>query len=188
VTAVNKSITATEADGGNAENLTGLIEVNADIQAGDSGGPLVDTAGKVLGMDTAASTGFSFQTTGTQGYAIPINTALEVARKIEASNGSDTVHIGATGFLGVEVSDEPSNTAQTGALVVGVVPGSPAAAAGLVDGDSITALDGNTVGSAEALTTMMGTHHPGNHVQLTWTDASGAVQRATLKLSAGPAA
>src|ERR1039457_2713314 len=71
VTGLNRSITATEQDGGNPENLKGLIQVNADIQPGDSGGPLVDTAGKVLGMDTAASAGFSFQTAGTQGYAIP---------------------------------------------------------------------------------------------------------------------
>src|ERR1039457_5315593 len=72
VTALDQSITATEQDGGNPEKLTGLIEVNAHIQAGDSGGPLVNTSGKVVGMDTAASVGFSFQTTGTDGSAIPI--------------------------------------------------------------------------------------------------------------------
>src|SRR5208283_1514754 len=73
VTALDQSITATEQDGGNPENLIGLIEVDAYIQAGDSGGPLVNTAGKVVGMDTAASVGFSFETSGTDGYAIQIN-------------------------------------------------------------------------------------------------------------------
>ena len=88
VTALDQSITATEQDGGNPENLTGLIEVNSDIQPGDSGGPLVNTAGRVLGMDTAASAGFSFQTSGTQGYAIPINTAVSIADRIESGQTS----------------------------------------------------------------------------------------------------
>jgi S1-C subfamily serine protease len=101
VTALDQSITATEQDGGNPEKLTGLIEVNAHIQAGDSGGPLVNTSGKVVGMDTAASVGFSFQTTGTDGYAIPINSAVAIAPASSAglvagdvitSLGGSTVH------------------------------------------------------------------------------------------------
>src|SRR5208283_4350700 len=104
VTGLGKSITATEQGGGNAEQLKALIEVNANIQPGDSGGPLVDTAGTVVGIDTAASTGLSFDQTGTDGYAIPINTALHIAGQIELSNASNSVHIGETAFLGVEVA------------------------------------------------------------------------------------
>ena len=87
----------------------GCIQTNANIQPGDSGGPLVDTNGHVLGIDTAASDGMSFQSpnqsSGTQGYAIPINTATSIAKQIEASTASSTVHIGATAFIGVAVAD-----------------------------------------------------------------------------------
>ena len=108
VTALNQSITASDEGDGTSEQLSGLIETNADIQPGDSGGALVNTSGQVLGIDTAASAGFSFQSndqsSGTQGFAIPIDTALTIARQIVAGNSSSTVHIGTTAFLGVEVS------------------------------------------------------------------------------------
>ncbi len=90
VTALNQSITASDEGDGTSEQLAGLIETNADIQPGDSGGALVNTSGQVLGVDTAASAGFSFQSndqsSGTQGFAIPINTALSIARQIVAGN------------------------------------------------------------------------------------------------------
>ena len=185
ITALGQSITATEQDGGNPENLKGLIETNADIQPGDSGGPLVDTAGKVLGMDTAASAGFSLQTSGTQGYAIPIASAIAIAKQIEAHHGSASVHIGETGFLGVGV--QPENGV-TGAYVENVEPNTPAALAGLVPGDVITSLDGKPVASYETLTSLLQQFHPGDNVRLGWTDSSGTRHSATLKLATGPAA
>jgi S1-C subfamily serine protease len=108
VTALNQSITASDEGDSSSEQLTGLIETNANIQPGDSGGSLVDTSGQVLGIDTAASAGFSFQSSdqssGNQGYAIPINQAITIAQEIEAGTSSSTVHIGATAFLGVEIA------------------------------------------------------------------------------------
>src|SRR6202044_2804254 len=67
VTALNQSITASDESSGTAENLTGLIETNANIQAGDSGGPLVNSHGQVIAMDTAASTNYEFGGTGGTG-------------------------------------------------------------------------------------------------------------------------
>ncbi len=114
VTALNQSITAQDQGDGTSEQLSGLIETNANIQAGDSGGALVNTSGQVIGVDTAASGGTSFQFNGqdqgNQGFAIPINTALSIARQIEAGNGSSTIHIGTTAFLGVEISPNGSNS------------------------------------------------------------------------------
>ena len=110
VVALNQSITATDDENpAGAEQLTGMIEMNADIQPGDSGGPLVNSKGKVIGMDTAGSSeggGFGFVSStpsATQAYAIPINTALAVVKTIESGTSSATVHVGATAFLGVEV-------------------------------------------------------------------------------------
>lgn len=196
VTGLSKSITASDQGGANSEQLTGLIEVNADIQPGDSGGPIVDRAGKVLGMDTAAATGFSFQTSGSDGYAIPINTALAIGQQIESGAASETVHIGPTAFLGVAVTASGSTggstgsgaSTQAGVDIGAVVSGSPAAAAGLAIGDVITSLGGSTVSSPTSLTALMGRYHPGESVPLAWTDTSGRPHSATLQFSAGPAA
>ena len=188
VTALHQSITATEQDGGNPENLKGLIEVNAGIQAGDSGGPLVDTGGKVVGMDSAASAGFSFQTTGTDGYAIPINSAVAIAKKIESGNASATVHVGTTAFLGVQVYSTQSGSSPSGAVIHVVVPGSPAASAGLAAGDVITSLAGKKVGSAPALMSLMQSYHPGERVHVSWTGSTGGRHGTTLQLASGPPA
>ena len=115
VTALNQSITASDDGDGTSEQLSGLIETNADIQPGDSGGSLVNTSGDVIGMDTAASAGTSFQyngqsSSGTQGFAIPIDTALSIAKTIEEGSGSSTVHIGETAFLGVEINAQSSSS------------------------------------------------------------------------------
>jgi len=184
VTGLSKTITASDQNGGNPEQLTGLIEINADIQPGDSGGPLVNTAGKVVGIDTAASSNFSFQSTSTQGYAIPINAALAIAHQIESGGASSTVHVGPTAFLGVEVVAG----SQSGALLEGVVGGSPAASAGLAAGDVITSLGGNTVSSPASLTTLMESHHPGDRVEVGWTDTAGNHHGAMVRLTTGPAA
>jgi S1-C subfamily serine protease len=140
VTALGQSITATDEAAGTSEHLTGLIRTSANIQAGDSGGPLVNSQGRVVGIDTAASSRYQFaaQTAHTQAYAIPINRAISIADKIEAGRSSATVHIGATAFLGVgllpSAAGFPGSTG-TGATVVGVAAGSPAARAGLTAGD-----------------------------------------------------
>src|SRR6202011_639954 len=92
VTALNQSITASDQASGVSEQLTGLIQTNANIQPGDSGGPLVNSYGQVIGMDTAASTGYTFQSQGqagqTQAYSIPINEATSIAQQIEAGTTS----------------------------------------------------------------------------------------------------
>ena len=84
---------------------------NLGIQPGDSGGSLVNTAGQVIGIDTAASQSYSSQGSGTEGFAIPVDQALAVARQIESGRGSTTVHVGPTAFLGVLLS---ASSAQSG--------------------------------------------------------------------------
>ena len=134
VTATGKTITASDESAGNAERLHGLIQTNAGIQPGDSGGPLVNTAGDVVGMNTAASSNISTTAFGTQSqkpatqaFAIPISHATTIADQIEAGQASSTVHIGGTGFLGVEVSSSAS--AAPGATAASTATGPAAAAA-----------------------------------------------------------
>ena len=64
-----------------------MLQTNAQIQQGDSGGALANSAGQVIGMVTAANTGAAGQPSGTMGFAIPINTALGIARQIAGREG-----------------------------------------------------------------------------------------------------
>jgi S1-C subfamily serine protease len=202
VTALNQSITASDEGSGSSEQLSGLIETNANIQAGDSGGPLVNAYGQVIGMDTAASSNFQFgngspfgdngssnsgQGSGTQGFAIPINTALSIASQIEAGQASSTVHIGATAFLGLEIASSNQQDS-SGVALAGVASGTPAASAGLSQGDVITSLAGQSVSTGTDIQKILVGHHPGDKVSIGWTDPYGQSHTATVTLTSGPTA
>ena len=213
VTALNQSITASDEGSGNSEQLTGLIETNADIQPGDSGGSLVNAYGQVIGMDTAASSGTQVQSqssqTAEQAYAIPINEATSIARQIEAGTTSTNVHIGATAFLGVESqpasqgsgdsggfggfggfggSQGSQGSSATGVTISGTLSGSPAANAGLAAGDTITSVGGQSVSAAQDIAHVLVKYHPGDSISIGWVDQSGQSQTTTVTLASGPAA
>jgi S1-C subfamily serine protease len=80
VTALHQSIVTTDAGGSGSEYLDDLIRSDANVQPGDSGGPLVNAAGKVIGMDTAATVRRSASRRRPQAFAIPINTAMQIVR------------------------------------------------------------------------------------------------------------
>ena len=183
VVALDQSITASDQSDDASEQLNGLIQTDASLQPGDSGGPLVNANGKVVGMDTAASTGFQFQQGSSQGFSIPINTALGVAHQIMAGHATAKIHVGASALLGVVVQD---TTSSSGARVVQVEPGTPADGAGITQGDLITSLGGHTVTSASGLTALMQQHHPGDQVQVGWVDSVGQQHAATVQLASGP--
>ena len=184
VTGLEQTIVASDENGGNAERLSGLIRVAADIEPGDSGGPLVDSNARVIGVDTAATASSQSRATGNEGFAIPINQAMTVAGQIAAGQASATVHIGATAFLGVQTS----STTGAGAAVAGVVADSPAEHAGIAQGDVITAIDGTAIGSSADLTTALIAHHPGDQVTVHWKDSGGRAHNASVRLATGPAA
>jgi S1-C subfamily serine protease len=184
VNALDQSITAGDEADGSQEQLSGLIQLNGDLQPGDSGGPLVNSSGEVVGMDTAASTTFRFESSANEGFAIPINEVETIAAQIIGGRTSSTIHIGATGFLGVLVRSQGS----AGALVEEVLAGTPAASSGLGAGDVITALDGDSVGSPTALSDLILQQHPGDSIQVGWETPAGVQQTATVTLANGPPA
>jgi S1-C subfamily serine protease len=187
VTGVRKSIVVSDDQGG-SESLSGLIETNAGLQPGDSGGPLVNSAGKVIGMDTAASSSFVARSSASDGYAIPIGKALTIAKQIESGQSSTRVHVGATPFLGIAVQPAfaRGGYSSAGVLVAGVVSGGPADSAGISAGDLITAIDGHTITSRSSLTSRLLTKMPGAKVTVTYTDQFGAGHSVRVTLGSGP--
>jgi len=204
VTALEQEITASDSDGSNTQTLEGLVQLAANIQSGDSGGPVVDTDGTVVGMTVAASVangfGFPGQSGAGEGYAIPIEDALAVAKKIISGEGGPNIRIGATrAVLGVQI--QPTLTTQrvpggsgsgsgsgSGALVVGVEDGSGSAAAGLRAGDTIVGLGGSTITRLDDLTRVLLTYDPGDRIEVTWRDSSGQTRSAQVVLGEGPPA
>jgi S1-C subfamily serine protease len=188
VIGLGKSITARD-DAGTSERLSGLIETDAELRPGDSGGPMVDADGQVIGMDTAAGSSFTLETSVNRGYAIPIDHALGLAQKIQAGKGSATVHIGATAFMGVRVQDDDNsifNQGGSGVIVAQIVPGSPVARVGINPGDLLTKFDGKSVSSSTRLTSLVATKSPGDAVRIRWVDQLGQTHVATLHLASGP--
>jgi S1-C subfamily serine protease len=210
VIAKDQQITASESDGSRAQVLSDLIQVNANIRAGDSGGPLVDENGAVVGMNAAASSrnglgGFPSAGGQNEGYAIPIEKAMAIAKKIVSKEGGENIHVGANrALIGVKIVDDSSSTGRSGGLgglgggrstgngaVVSSEPDAVeggAAKAGISPGSTITAVDGVSITSSTALTKLMVQYQPDDKIDVTWIDPSGSTHRATVALGSGPPA
>jgi S1-C subfamily serine protease len=179
VSQLDQEVTASD-ETGDTESLTGMIQVEADIQPGDSGGPEINAAGQVVGITTAGSqSGRPGQvTSATTGFAVPINKAMQVVAQIRAGGGPN-VHIGNAAYLGVGVNPGGTN----GAVVGNVIAGAPAATAGMVAGDRIVKVGNQTITSASDLHKAMLQFSSGQTVSFTWIDPSGASHTAVITLA-----
>ncbi len=126
-----------------------FIQTDASINPGNSGGPLINTAGQVVGINTAISA----EGQGI-GFAIPINMARDILPQLKKKGRVER------SWLGIYVGEVPTQVRRElgltkkdgGALVTRVVPGGPAAAAKLARGDIIVAIDGEKIDDAGHLT------------------------------------
>lgn len=142
--------------------LQDFIQTDAAINPGNSGGPLVNLKGKVVGINTAIATGSAISRGNIGiGFAIPINIVKAVAE--------DLIEYGVVsrGYLGIDPSDVSSDIAEAmglesteGALVQDVVNGTPAAEAGIEQGDVIVEFDGKKVTSENSLRLIVGNTPP----------------------------
>ncbi|MGC4174889.1 S1C family serine protease [Demequina sp.] len=184
ITELDASVTTSSTYYEDGETLTGTIEIQADVVAGDSGGALLDSEGEVIGMTTAASSGSAVTTA----YAITIEDALAIVEQIQAGDESGTVSIGYSAFLGVGLAQSYGyGQTTTGATIGTVYEDTPAAKAGLVAGDTITAVNSTAVSSGDELATALKGFEPGDNVTITWTDASGDTHSTSVTLTEGPA-
>jgi len=170
ISAEGRSIEAAGAACAGNESLDGLLQTQAAINPGNSGGPLVDSSGQVIGMSTAAATSSAGNApTQNIGFAIPIDSVRTLLPGLRKGGT-----IGAPkAFLGVEViSVTPAErsayglTPTTGALVVDVVSGAPAARAGIDSDDVIVRFDGRAITTDASLTVAVRAAHPGERVKV----------------------
>lgn len=147
------------------ENYTPFIQTDVAINPGNSGGPLFNLKGEVIGINSqiySRSGGFMGIS-----FAIPIDVAMNVANQLK-TNGK--VQRGQLGVIIQEVSYDLAKSfgleQATGALVAKVLPGSPAARAGLQVGDIVRSVDGEPVRASNDLPVIVGGTQPGKEVTL----------------------
>ena len=178
VSAVQRQISAP-----NGFTIENAIQTDAPINPGNSGGPLLDSEGKVIGINSQIESGGQSEGNVGIGFAVPIDTAQEIAQQLIADG---SVQHAFMGISGADITPDIANVlnldANSGALVQAVVPGSPADKAGITAGDAtmtvggqriraggdvITAVDGNPVAGMDDVIAAVDAKQPGDSLQLT---------------------
>ena len=166
ISGLNRSIEV--SDGSSATTMEGLMQTDATINSGNSGGPLFNSKGQVIGINTAkASSGEGM------GFAIPINVAKPIVEQVKASGNYERPYIGISGISLQEQKQYSSDAlleqfgTDKGIYVASVSPNGGAAAAGLQQGDIITAVEGIEVGTMNKLNQELVKFAIGDSVTLT---------------------
>jgi serine protease Do len=161
--------------------LEHVIQTDTAINPGNSGGPLVNSAGEVVGINTAVAGDAQ-----NIGFSIAINAAKPIIEELRQGTTKSRP------FLGVkmitftpEYAEGLGVTVDSGAVVADVTAGSGAEVAGLRTGDVITSIDGKEVKAAEDVTSAVNAHKPGEEIKLTFVRRD-QTQEVTVKLGERP--
>jgi S1-C subfamily serine protease len=173
ISATGRTVQASDSSGNDTETLSNMFQTDAAINPGNSGGPLVDSSGRVIGMNTAVAAGASGSSAAQNiGFAIPSNKIEQLLPALRSKSISPASQDG-IGYLGVDIETMTSQLRSAynfvptqGAVVLDVMPGSPADAAGLQQGDVITSFDGKAVTSADQLAMAIQAKAPGKKVTI----------------------
>ncbi len=182
VSAVGREISGPSRDG-KTITLKDMIQTDAAINPGNSGGALCNTRGEVIGINTAIfgiGTGL--------GFAIPINKAKRIADRLIAQGRAPRPR-----FIGIELVDVDAELQQSyglpdrsGGLITSVTPKSPAARAGLEQGDVVRSVDGQPVKAAEDVPRLVGKKKVGNTVKIEILRNSTTKRTLTLRVEDKP--
>lgn len=162
ISGLNRSITVT--DGQSQLTMDGLMQTDASINAGNSGGPLLNSAGQVIGINSAKA-----QSGEGLGFAIPINIAKPIVDEIKTKGEFKRSYIG---IKGGNVADylksypDAKLGTETGVYVVQIYTDSPAAKAGLKEGDVIASVEDQKVETMTQLISTLFKYRPGDTVKL----------------------
>ncbi|MDD6255811.1 MAG: trypsin-like peptidase domain-containing protein [Eubacteriales bacterium] len=164
ISGLNRTITTQDESTGATNNMEGLIQTDAAINSGNSGGPLVNSSGQVIGINTAKAS-----SSEGLGFAIPINTATPIIKQIKEKGTYTASYMGISGVdLSTIMANYKTNfNADSGVYIAQIFTDSPAASAGLKEGDIITAIDGKEISGMSALKTELVNYSPGDEITLT---------------------
>ncbi len=166
------------------DNRTDFIQTDAAINPGNSGGPLLNARGEVIGMNTAIIQGAQGL-----GFAIPISDVQRISNQLVANGKVDHPFIGIqmvnlTPEVRDSVNQDPNSSftveAETGVFIAGVVPGSPAAAAGLRAGDVVDKINGETITTGQEVQAAVEANGLENSLRIDF-DRSGRQQTVSVQ-------
>jgi S1-C subfamily serine protease len=162
----------------NGFQIDNVLQTDAAINPGNSGGPLIDASGRVIGINSQIATAGVPGSVGI-GFAVPVNTAKQVVPQLEKNGRIDRPYLGITSArITPEIAKQLKLPADRGALVQDVVPGGPAAAAGIrggrptgpsglaVGGDLIIEIDGRPINNPNDIAAVLQTKKPGDKVRV----------------------
>ena len=186
----------------NGFSISHVIQTDAAINPGNSGGPLIDAEGKVIGINSQIQTGGSSDGNVGIGFAVPINTAREVAEQIEQNGKVEHAFIGISGgSITPALAKALKLPVEKGVLVNEVTKGSPADKAGIEGGDTeatiegvkvtlggdiITEVDGKPISSMEDVINAVNSAHPGEKMELTLLRGDNETKQVTVTLGVRP--
>jgi S1-C subfamily serine protease len=176
ISGLGRGIEASAGLGSFVEHLDNVIQTDAAINPGNSGGPLLNSAGQVIGVNAAVSTGGE-----NIGFALPINIV-----KASVKNFNETGQFSRP-FLGIRYRTIPKETAilnnlPEGAFVIELISGSPADTAGIEEGDIIMSIDNESISTNKDLAAIINQKQIGEVVSIEiWRDGETIVLEIGLK-------
>ncbi|MFI6900405.1 S1C family serine protease [Nonomuraea sp. NPDC050394] len=182
VSALGRTVSEPQNPGSPGATIAGAIQTSAAINPGNSGGALVDMSGQVIGIPTLAATDPELGGGAAPGigFAIPSNTAADIAGQIVKSGKVTNSHRAALGLRGRTVLGE--NGQPVGVAVAGVEPGGAAAKAGIDTGDVIVSLNGKPTPTMSDLSEILTTLKPGDQVKVEVIRPDGTTETVTATL------
>lgn len=162
ISALNREVTDSEG------NTYLTIQTDAAINSGNSGGALVNSKGELIGINSLklSNSSSSEATIEGIGFAIPVNSSMDIINQLIEYGTVKRPYIGITGSSLTEALAERYNY-PVGVYVESVEDDGPAKAAGLVVGDVITEVDGKAVASVDDINLIKNNHSIGDTISLT---------------------
>jgi putative serine protease PepD len=163
----------------NGFQIDDVIQTDAAINPGNSGGPLLDDGGHVIGVNSQIATSLGGSGNVGIGFAVPSNTVRQVLPGLK--QGRSVSHA----WLGVTIDSSPARIATPGASIASLNANGPAETAGVQVGDLVTAVDGQPIGDASALSSAINRKAPGDHIKVT-VERNGSKADIDVTLKARP--